>query len=729
MDNNNNLLPFVKPIPIGQVPENNNPSPNASLLYGNYVNGNPELEANRMSIQYFNDKINTGYNDTMSNSLTIPGSGYFRYKVIYAGKYTNVTPNIEVSTEDLKNNYVVISVRDGVALKELDPKPDSDFDPTYGIDPETLSKTNEINPDKSVWSASGSLDSRGHNAWFKGVSEKKINMIAVPIVHANGGQLTGGVNIMIGLNNNWIFKTVIPFSVIEKYNSINIPSASPDEFLCYVSIPEITINTNDILFVGIYTDVPADKLGFYYTQNLKDEWVDGGYSQNSDGTDYTTPPAKVDNPNVYSFQFYYSESFFSKAVENSVTPLLLSDKEYFSKDLLRQNIGVFLEKLRLKQSVKVVHYGNSITQFQNSETLTETEQKTAPLGLTSNSWVRQLWKKLKYYEEDVQYRRFDHSDFSFSNGIQSTSASIGSNGWATTRNDSTDSWRDNIFNTGFPQAIFSGSSFSKPLVGTNKSGQSFTITIPAFATEVNIYTNTNYNNQTIGVKINNGTSDIVNENKNINDGNNPVENIIRYTFASGTSKILTITTLDTNPVFFWGISYASKPYVRSVNSGMGGYNIQLLSDANRFNEQVGKHNPDLVVFEVCSSNDRFLNITLSEHQALVKSLMDKLKSLNVPVIVLLAHRFTTQKLNRNETPINVQNSVEFMPELIKNYRSSASKNGFGIIDLWSKSVDILGNTNTITPPNGFFVDEGHLGVGGNKMYFEELDKAFFKDFE
>lgn len=583
-----------------------------------------------------------------------------------------------------------------------------------------------------IWNSSDVLNYNGFDNWYTARSNKSFNLIGIPIVRGYGTELTGGIKVQIAVNNTWVLKDyLIPFSVVEKFNDIPLIDENINKLFHYISLENTDINNGDVIFIGLKVENVSDNLGFIYTQTLTDEWATGygGLSLKNNNNNYDTPPIRVDNSNQYIIKLLESSddligNKIRKELENS--PM---NKKYFSKDLVRQNIGSFLGKLRSKKDVKVVCYGDSITSFQNSETLTLEEQKINPIGLSGNSWLRQLWNKLRYYQEDIQYRRFDHSDFTFSNGIQQTSDVIGSNGWATTRNDTTEPWRNNIFNTGFAQSIFSGSSFNKPLVGTNKTGQTITITIPSTATELSIYTNTYYNNQMINIKINDGSSDIVSENVNINDGSQPYENIVKYSFASGASKTLTITTLDSNVVFFWGVSYKSNPAVRLINSGSGSYNIDLLSNTDNFQKQVSNHNPDLVVFEVCSSNDANMNITLTEHMNKVDLLFNQLKELNVPVLVLMTHRFEEQKLNRAETSIVDQNSVKFIPELIKNYKSASAKYGFGVIDIFSKSIDILGNTNKIVLPPNFFVDAGHLGVLGNKMYFEELDKLFFEDFE
>lgn len=94
-----------------------NPRPNTALV-------DSGLSVATYNKEQINERIINGYSGTMSNSLPIPLTGYYRYKVISPGTYTNVTPNISVSPKDIKYNIVVISVNDGIATKELDPKLD-----------------------------------------------------------------------------------------------------------------------------------------------------------------------------------------------------------------------------------------------------------------------------------------------------------------------------------------------------------------------------------------------------------------------------------------------------------------------------------------------------------------------------------------------------------------------------------------------------------------------------
>ncbi|MDV3749072.1 hypothetical protein CMU21_14665 [Elizabethkingia anophelis] len=151
---------LIETIKASQLPKLANPTT------GDLIHAQGD-DLSTTSLQFFIDKINNGYNDTMSNALTIPATGYYRYKVINPGTYTNITPNITVSEEEIKKNIVVISVRDNVATKELDPKPDgvdvildevsskNKYDSkrnkiNFWISPETGKLNNENNPNYIV---------------------------------------------------------------------------------------------------------------------------------------------------------------------------------------------------------------------------------------------------------------------------------------------------------------------------------------------------------------------------------------------------------------------------------------------------------------------------------------------------------------------------------------------------------------------------------------------------
>jgi|GEM_PF-5879028 len=579
------------------------------------------------------------------------------------------------------------------------------------------------NKDIKIWTESDVLNYEGFDIWFTGIESKSFNVIGIPIIRGFEKIFTDGIKVQIAVNNVWIKKEIrIPFSEVEKFNTIPLTNKNIDELFYYISLPSITINNGDIVFIGLRVENPLDKLGFVYTQTLENEWADGkgGVDLKQTTTIYETPPPRVSNPNQYIVRFLESSNDIVGDKINKALSTKVNSK-YFSTDVIRDKIAPFLDKLRLRKDVNIVCYGNSITQFQNSETLTNSEQQVNPIGLSANSWVRNIYKKLNYIDSDIVFRRFDHLDFTFSNGIQTTSNPIGSNGWATNRNDA-EAWRGNDVGGVFAQKITEISSYNKPIVGTNKVGEKFSITIPSNATKLDITFIQPQLSKSVKIKIGN----VIDETIVLNQSNNtPTEVIKTYTFEAGTSKLLEVTNIDSDNFWFYGVSWRTKNYVRVINSGSGGYNINLLSEDWKFNPQVKNYNPDLVVFEVCSSNDVNLeSFSLVSHYEKAESLFNKLKLLNVPVIIILTHRFTEQFINRDKTSIAIQDSVKFVPELIKNYRALAHKYDFGLIDIFSKSIDMLGNENVITPPENFFLDAGHLAKLGNQMYNEEIDNVF-----
>ncbi|MDV3568130.1 hypothetical protein CMU71_14650 [Elizabethkingia anophelis] len=149
---------LIETIKASQFPKLANPTT------GDFIHAQGD-DLSTTPISYFIEKINNGYNGTMSNSLVIPSTGYYRYKVVDPGTYSNVSPNITVTQQEISENFVVIAVRDGVATKELDPKPSINakqtFDPDNNIDPSTMNaayKASDVLFDQAITQKAGFSD-------------------------------------------------------------------------------------------------------------------------------------------------------------------------------------------------------------------------------------------------------------------------------------------------------------------------------------------------------------------------------------------------------------------------------------------------------------------------------------------------------------------------------------------------------------------------------------------
>lgn len=77
------------------------------------------------SLSFFLDKINSGIYGTLKINTVVPTTGYQRYDVKEANTYTNVTPNITVTQNELDENFVFITITNGTADKLLSKKPNS----------------------------------------------------------------------------------------------------------------------------------------------------------------------------------------------------------------------------------------------------------------------------------------------------------------------------------------------------------------------------------------------------------------------------------------------------------------------------------------------------------------------------------------------------------------------------------------------------------------------------
>ena len=428
------------------------------------------------------------------------------------------------------------------------------------------------------------------------------------------------------------------------------------------------------------------------------------------------------------------------------------NKSYCDLSYTRSAIGDFLVRWMNKEHLNVVCIGDSITNFQNSEILPIEEQKSAPLGLQGNSWVRRLWKLLNYDVYDNEYnvvnengrlgtKRYDHADFNFVGGYQGTSASVGNYKWFTNRSDANDSYRNNNF-IGYPQVITPESTCNKMYIGSNSAGASCSVTVPSEATNVAIIFGKC--SGIVNVKISVGGSVTVNQEINLSQYRG-AENHITFNVVTGT-KTITITNVS-GTIWLYGVEYWNENCVRVVNGGLAGN--QVSGTLSQFDALMScfdndKANVDLVVWEVNSLND--CRNTISETLKNAKQVCEKLKDMEVPVLAIMTHRHANGQDNLQYdryNPIYGSNLREgdkfvgykfFYPDFIRLYKSLAYGYGFGVIDMFSKSVDESGgklvNSASGLFPSGYFCDGIHLGIAGNNSYEEELRKVFYwNDFE
>lgn len=416
----------------------------------------------------------------------------------------------------------------------------------------------------------------------------------------------------------------------------------------------------------------------------------------------------------------------------------------------RNCISDFLDKWQNKEMVNVVCLGDSITNFQNSEILDLESQKNAPLGLQGNSWVRRLWKILNYdvYNDDrtiknengnLGYKRYDHDDFNFEGGYQGTSDSVGNYKWATNRSDSQDAWR-NVNYAGYSQIITTESTSNKMMIGSNIVGATCSVTIPSNAIGMAVVFGGC--SCVVNIKVNDGTSNIIDTNVTLNG--EAYELHKEFSLNTGTNKTITITLIS-GVVWLYGVEYWSANCVRVINSGLAGNSVgSLVTNFDKltkgFNGSLD--NVDLVVWEVNALNDARELLTTTRKNA--NSVFSKITDLGIPILAIMTHRHQKGQVTLQYDRYNpIYDSSfpsgskfvgyrYFYPDYIRLYKTLSYKYKAGIIDIYSKSVDICGGlSNTeATFPDNFFNDGIHLGIVGNECYEEELKKVFmWEDYE
>lgn len=411
-------------------------------------------------------------------------------------------------------------------------------------------------------------------------------------------------------------------------------------------------------------------------------------------------------------------------------------KKYFDKQFMQTQLKDFLFKLMNKQTVNILAIGDSVTNFQNSGTLAIADQKTAPVGLAGENWLRRIWKDINYnvwndkrdtivnVNGNMGFKRYDHTDFVFSNGYSGTT-SLGTSDWGTNRSDA-ESWRNNDFNGSATnttdRVLSSESSYNIPMVGTIKSGATVSVSIPSTAIGCRVILGKNKISSastSATITITGGTTQSLNPSTFAT-----YQNYFDFTLTSGTAKTLALTNNAAGELWIWGIEYWTDTFVRVLNLGLAGNSS---NDINSKWSLIPKSNIDLVIVETPALNDATL-LTYTQSIAQIDTLFSNIKALNVPILPILVHRTTAANgllYDRNNDAIGTK---FFVPNYIKQYKSVLAKDGLGYIDMWQKSIDDVGSLADAAPfPTNYLVDWGHPGVLLNQSYEDELKKVFLWD--
>ncbi|HAY3545180.1 TPA: hypothetical protein JRX92_003586, partial [Elizabethkingia anophelis] len=110
---NSELIEIIK---ASQLPRIDNPT-TGDLIHAQGDN------LSSTSLSFFLDKINSGIYGTIKPDTVVPTTGYLKYDVKDPGTYSNVSPSISITQQELDDNFVYITVTNGVADKLLSKKP------------------------------------------------------------------------------------------------------------------------------------------------------------------------------------------------------------------------------------------------------------------------------------------------------------------------------------------------------------------------------------------------------------------------------------------------------------------------------------------------------------------------------------------------------------------------------------------------------------------------------
>ncbi|WP_407475376.1 hypothetical protein [Elizabethkingia anophelis] len=260
--NDKNILAFIIPKNIEDLPLAVAPN-----LIGNFV-VEEGGEAKRLPSDILNKILNTGISGDLDKvtAAEIPTTGYYKYDIFTAKTYTNVTPNITVSPEELKDNVVFGLVLNGVAYKALQVKPSQQakqtFDPDNNIDPSTMNaayKASDVLFDQAITQKAGFSDPVSFGFGVIGNDTNNFNVVRVN-------------DIPITVNGK--ITKITQFSTSENTTNIKFIVFRPITSTLYKTIKVFTVSgftPNAVSTVNITEDIEVkigDRLGFFVDNKL-----------------------------------------------------------------------------------------------------------------------------------------------------------------------------------------------------------------------------------------------------------------------------------------------------------------------------------------------------------------------------------------------------------------------------------------------------------------------------
>lgn len=186
-----------------------------------------------------------------------------------------------------------------------------------------------------IWSANATYTKKGIRVWYKGVTEKIVDRISIPIVRDlyTNDVFTDGIYAAIYIGGVLIKEVTITIEELAPYNLLTTSSAKADFFYDIDLDYPVRINADDIIFIGWECLASADLAGILFTGNASvgdtSEWTRNYLAlSNTAGfvTDIATVPTVPSSTTFYiPINFSYKD-YIAKKIENGgVTPVTLAN--------------------------------------------------------------------------------------------------------------------------------------------------------------------------------------------------------------------------------------------------------------------------------------------------------------------------------------------------------------------------------------------------------------------